>query len=205
MHMSIEDIHFIDALRKFRREHTKYYCFCDVETTGLCPIKNDTISIALIMSDLKHNILDKMYTTIQPVNWNHITKEAEAVHGFSERQLRDFPHPFNECINILKFLAPFRQPYNSPLRFIYHARNPFDWNFIDWLFRKQDMQYSLYKIFDPLNLDSTIKMAKQAGHKKASLDYLANVYNIKLEHHNAESDTLACYQLHKIFTSEINQ
>lgn len=189
----VEDGLIASSIELARRN--PYYLFCDVETTGLDPVRNDIIACAFILTDTKYKILEKKASNVKPLNLGFWSEDAERIHGITSSIAMTYQHPFDVCIEMLRFLAPYRS--DSPIRFIYHANGPFDWHFIKWLFMKQELEYSLYKVLNWKNLDSTMRMARQKKHKKVSLDALAKQFGVPLDHHNAESDVNACMKIHQ--------
>lgn len=181
--------------KSLARSESPYYVFCDIESTGLDPMRNDIISCALIVSDREYGRLCDISINIKPLNYGFWSEDAEKIHGYNRATTESFQHPFDACIKILNFLKPFKGKY--PIRFIYHANSPFDWHFMRNMFWKQDMEYSLYKVINWKNLESTMKMARASGHKKVSLDVLAAYYGIPLIHHEVQSDVNACFLIHK--------
>jgi len=173
----------------------KYLAFVDCETSGLCPIRNDIVSLAMIITDTKGKELDRFYQKCRPEFNVYYSKEAERIHGFTRDTLKGFQERRELLISLLWFLVPYLS--DSSIPFIFHANGKFDYKFVEGAFRKEDLQYSFWKVFNHSNTISTINLAKKIKwYKKNSLDAWAERLNLKLEHHNALSDTLCCKELY---------
>lgn len=131
-------------------------------------------------------------------------------------QVENFMPNDQFCNELLWFLKPYKS--DTPLEFICHASpngwwdgfkkewkiHPwFDYFFLEWCFRKayfspgREMVWTMFKVIHPQHLVSTVKMGRDAGYKKNRLNEWAERLNLKLDHHNAESDTLACLEVYK--------
>jgi len=173
-----------------------HFFFCDVETTGFDPIRNDVVSLSMIVTDPDFNPVGEFYETCRPDFNKFYSSGAEKAHGFTRAQSEKFQDPRKMLIRLLKFLAPFRTPgkYHP---YIYHALKYFDFRFTDWAFRKQNMQWSFYKMFDERFTESTILMARNAGYSPNKLSDWAERVEFDLQHHNALSDTRCCVEVYK--------
>lgn len=198
--------------------------FCDLETTGGCPIKNGICEFALVVTDRQLNVVDEFYRRVcppdfSPQNWSI---EAAEKHKFTVNEVRK--HMPNEqfCYELLCFLAKYKRPDNKPFPFVCHASPGgwviktktgtiieikiypwFDWHFLDWAMRKakfadgRTMNFSLYKIFSFSKLISTVQMGRDLGYKSNNLKAWAKRVGFKLDHHAAMSDTHACKEIFK--------
>ena len=200
---------------------SKYHIYCDFETTGFDPIRNFPIVLALVVADCDFKIQDQLVQKIRPGIINDISwsKEAEVVHGFTKDEAWEFPTQHIAVNNILKFFKPFVS--KSPQLFVCHANDRmwwqkeqgcyntpwFDYWFMWWMFYKAGCD-QLYKIIRTENMQSTVKLGRDAGFKKNKLDAWADRLDYKLNHHDALADTLFCLHLHKHLLSlddELNQ
>ncbi len=180
----------------------KYLFFCDVETTGFDPIRNDIVSICMAVTDWEHNLIDVFYDTAKPEFNKFYSEDAEKIHGFGRDELSNFQHPRDTLIKLLNFLNKYRTPGKYHV-FIYHALRLFDYKFLEWAFRKQYMHWSFFKMFHSEYSESTIDMAKSMGYQGNKLNQWAERIDFELEHHNAKSDTLCCVQVHKYLRNQL--
>jgi DNA polymerase III epsilon subunit-like protein len=173
-----------------------HYFFSDVETTGFDPIRNDIISLCLIVTDREFNRVGMFYETCRPEFNKFYSVEAEKIHGFNRSQLESFQPRRKLAINLLKFLAPFRTPGKFH-PYIYHALKYFDFRFTDWMYRKENLQWSFYKMFDERFTQSTITMARNMGYSPNKLNDWADRIGFDLNHHDAQSDTECLVEVYK--------
>lgn len=199
---------------------------CDLETSGGDPIRNGIIAACFLVIDESDNVIDKFIRYVRPAD--HTRKlwslEAQGVHGISFEQVSGFMPNDQFCYELLCFLAPYRGLF--PREFICHA-NPkgwydhqkhdwkiwpwFDYNFLEWSFRKaffgngSEMVWSMYKVIHPDYLISTVKMGKDAGYTKNSLNVWAERLGFKLNHHEMESDSYCCLETYKFLKAKHGQ
>lgn len=175
--------------------HFKF--FCDVETTGFCPYRNDIVSMAMIVTDKNLKMVGKFYETCQPDFNKFYSEKSEQIHGFNKKMLESFQPRRTFLISLLKFLKPFKDPNNFTQDFIYHGRNRFDFRFLEESFRKEWI-HSIYRIFSPNQVFSTLEMAKNTYNlQNYKLNTICEHLGIDLKHHDALSDTLACMEIYK--------
>ena len=169
--------------------------FFDVETTGFDYLRNDIISCSMIKTDDSLNIREKLYETARPEFNEFYSTNAEEIHGFNKREMRKFQSQESFVDKIIKFFG--QELYNL----VSHTNNNFDYRMLLGSFLKvgkpHKLQYALIKN------ESTIKLGRNAGYKKNSLDLWADRINFTLDHHNAESDTLCCYNVYKYLTKDL--
>jgi DNA polymerase III epsilon subunit-like protein len=177
--------------------------YADVETTGFCPIRNDIVSIAIVIADSDFNVVSELYETVKPEFNQFYSDDAENIHGFSKKDLQSFQSPFDCSMKVLQFLKPFKDKDNFPRLFVYHALRQFDFLFLEWFFIKLNLQYSLYKIIRGDFTRSTIKVGRTKGYKRNGLKDWAERIDIDLEHHNALSDTRACLEIDKFLSKDL--
>lgn len=212
--------------------NSEYYFFCDLETTGGCPIKNGVCEFALVVTDSQLNVIDEFHRRVCPPDFSPYTWSLEAAkkHKFTINQVRDFMPNDQFCYELLCFLAKYKRPDNLPFPFVCHASPAgwivgkkggkiyeikiypwFDWHFLDRAMRKakfqngQTMNFTLYKIFSTNNLVSTVQMGRDAGYKGNRLDQWAERLKLNLNHHAALSDTYACLETFKYLIAKENQ
>ena len=182
-----------------------YKFVCDVETSGLDYIRNDVLDFTILAIDSDSNLLGEFSSKIRPssVIGRAWSTDAQKVHGYTPEQAIAFPERRKVLIDLLHFLKPYKDENNFPQEFIFHALRKFDYNFMEWAFRKEGLQYSFFKMFQHSHAVSTIDIAKEiTGNKRGhSLDKWAKRINFDLDHHNAKSDTYACLELYRYLSN----
>lgn len=178
----------------------KYKLFCDVETTGFNWLSHCLLTWSGIVTDENLNILAKKKINFRPHGIETWSDEAEEVHGISYYEAMAFPERRKSCIDVLHFLKPFKHEDNWPLTFIEHSLQNIDINFTIGTFVKENLEFSLYKVIKLPHHQSTIKMARKAGYKKNSLDEWAKRIGFNLEHHDSDSDAMACLETYRYLT-----
>ena len=177
----------------------KHYFICDLETTGFDPIRNDVIEICIIVTDSNRVPINEFYSKVKPPIINNITwsESAEKVHGISVESLEHEPSRRDVCIKLLNFLKPYKDPDNFPQPFVFHANGFFDFNFLEWMYRKETLEYSFWKMFSVNKAVSTIKLARaETAHNSHGLAVWAERLGFDLKHHSAQSDTLCCLKIY---------
>jgi hypothetical protein len=196
----------------------RFKIFCDVETSGSCPIKNGVISACILIVDHNCNVIDEFTRFVRPPDLNRSlwSIEAQGVHGITLDQVKTFMSNDQFCYELLCFLGKYKDIF--PFDFVCHASPKgwfdfytkkwkiikwFDYFFLEWCFRKSSfankssMVYSFWKTVNTEKLISTVQMARDAGYKGNKLSEWADRLNLKLNHHNASSDTYACLEVYK--------
>lgn len=176
---------------------SQFRVYCDVETSGFSAIRNDVISVALVVTDNNMKVLNEFYETAKPDFNKFYDPSAEKIHGFRQRDMYKFQSRRSLCENMLKFLKPFKSDINTPNLFVQHALRQFDYMFIEWMFRKEDLQYLLWKVLRQDYQRSTITEARKQGYKNNKLNEWADRVGFDLKHHDALSDTYGCYEVDK--------
>lgn len=171
----------------------------DLETTGFCPIKNDVITLGLEVVDGALNTVDSLYLKMKPDIYKGVNEDnvATEVHGFTLAEMACFPDRRSSLIELLHFLKKYKCPHNSTRPMIYHALKGFDYLFLEWAFRKEDMQYSMWKIFDFPHAHSTVLLGRSLGYEGNSLKVWAERINQTFNHHNALDDAFMCGKILK--------
>lgn len=176
---------------------SKYRMYIDVETTGFCHWRNDVVSIAIVVTDLDFHVKDEFYETARPSFGRFYTEKSEEIHGFSKSEMMTFQEPRKLCINILKFLLPYKDENNVPNIFVQHALRQFDWLFVETLFRKNELEFSWWKVAAQDRQESTILKGRKAGYKKNKLNQWADRLGLELNHHDALDDAKMCLEIDK--------
>lgn len=197
-----------------------YKFIVDLEFTGLDPITNDVIEMAVIVVNEENEVVDKFHSNMAPEIINEKTWDikAQEIHAITPSEARRFPNRRDVAISFLHFLVPYKDEKNFPREFICHAlpdkffdkkTKKWSWPYIDyffleWVFRKENLHFSFFKVFSQGKLTSTIKMAREftgerRGHK---LNIWAKRLGIELKHHEAMSDAMACLEIYKYLSSK---
>lgn len=183
------------------QSRSSYYFFIDIESTGFDPIRNDVTSLGAIVTDSSLNELNAFYTTVKPDMNKFVSDEALSVSGFTRANLMIHTPQRDACIAFMKFLKPYVELF--PQIMVTHSLNNFDWRFVDWLFRKQELNYSLYKILRYDYQESTIKMGRDAGYQTNKLNEWADRLNMTFNHHNALDDARMCLEIYRHLKGKI--
>jgi len=186
----------LEVLRQMNLvKQSLFNIYIDIESSGFNPIRNDVTSIGVIVTDDLFNIQSQFYSTVKPDINKFTSDEALAISGFTRQALLLHKPRREACIDIMKFLKPYLS--TEPQMMISHTVNCFDWRFLDWLFRKEDLNFNLYKILRHDYQLSTIKMARDLGHSNNQLGEWAKRLDLTFNHHNALDDALMCFNIHK--------
>jgi DNA polymerase III alpha subunit (gram-positive type) len=178
--------------------------FVDIETTGLDYFRNEILVMSISFCDYSLNEVDSVLIKFKPQNLSSWSMEAQSVHKITKEQAMAFQDAKISWKMFFDFISCYGN--NSPL--VCHAKwfnLYFDSAFINAQCFLMDKLYQKRKFVSDKTL-STHTIAKHlrrvssvASTEKLSLDALCKVHNIKLDHHNAESDRQACQALFKIF------
>lgn len=182
-----------------------FVCIVDTETSGFSKLNNDLISISCEIRDLDWDLKDETTKYAAPPSKKRWSESAEKVHGFSFEEASSFNHPKKTAIELLHFFKPFKHYRNIPLLLVTHDLNGFDYGFMEWLYRWQDLQYSFWKVFNSQFRLSTINMARKQGIQENRLDAWANRLDFELDHHEAKSDRIACSKVFKYLIENNNE
>lgn len=178
--------------------------FTDVETTSLDTFRGDIISYSAILTDDDLNIVDKINTNGRVEDNSDWSDEAEVVHGISYNEARSFQPQMDMLNQISEFYTRYTK---FPIKWVDHARlmfghASFDFNHTFFSYDRYLDIFKFRKFAIRSNYESTVHLAINRGIKNRKLNDLCNQFGIKLEHHNAESDVMACYELYKIFKTK---
>lgn len=175
------------------------YVVNDVETGGRHKWWHDVVSCGLVIIDQDFNIIDTFYEKCCPWYPKNFDDETVAIHGMSLDHLKRQQSSRELCIKVLHFLNQYRNKERIEyLPFVFHALNNFDYNFMENMFLKNDLQFSWYKLFNRCNAHSTIMMAREQGYEKNGLAEWAPRIGVRNEqHHNALNDAIICAKIFK--------
>jgi len=174
----------------------EHIMICDCETTGFSEKQHDMITFSAMIVDFNLDIKDKVTVYARPKK-ERWTIGAQKVHKFSLAEALTFPDPRKTAIQLLHFLKPFKTDDNRPILFVSHDTSGFDSRFFKSFFMNNMLIESYWKVFKDEYKLSTISMARRMGIEDNKLDTWANRLNLELNHHEAESDRNACFEVFK--------
>lgn len=196
--------HFSQLLKEYIQEKlpiklmgNEFIAIIDTETTGFSKLDHDLISLSIEVRDYNWDLKDDKTLYASPQTKTRWTPKAEEIHGFSYDEACSFDHPRKTAISLLQFIKPFKTDDNKPLLFVSHDLNGFDFGFIEWMYRWQGLQYSVWKVFQDKFKLSTINMAREQKYQKNKLNNWADRLDFKLNHHEVKSDRMACSKIFK--------
>ncbi len=177
----------------------QYVAVLDCETTGFDPVGCDPIAWSVIITGQDLQIIDQREFYARPLSKRYWSEDAVKIHGITWDRAARFPHQRETCIEMLNFLVPYKHPENLPILFVFHAKNNFDWKFAEWMFRKQELQYSFWRVFHHGYRLSTISFAEQMGYTGNGLAEWARRLGMTAshQHHDAKSDSVMCLEVLK--------
>jgi len=194
---------FREIIESLPSTENKYLAFVDCETTNKYdPLGSDMIAQSTIITDYSLDIKDKKTFYARPESKKYWNEESAEIHGYSFTEAMQFPDPRTTAIEMLHFFKPFKHEGNHPIIFISHDLNWFDYKFNYHFFQRRELERSFEKIFNNDHRISTIKMGRMYGYKQNKLDICAERIGFPLNHHNAESDVMACYLYFKFLMED---
>ena len=171
---------------------------------------DDPISLFMIKTDSELNILDEIDVRFAPTGrWS---LDSEKVHGITEKEARNYPPQSEGLEKIIEFIDP-----GSTI--VFHAAkigHYFDYGMMLGLFEKHEKRAIFYQLFPYLVstvdvLREAVKSGKfepvlsQGSDGRQRQSYRLNLWcerlGIELDHHNAQSDTRATYEIFKRVTT----
>ena len=78
--------------------------FIDLETTGLVPMKNEIITMGVVVCNEKLRIKSKRYFELKPECKATFEKEAQKVHGISWKESQKFPDALRTMYEFFGYL-----------------------------------------------------------------------------------------------------
>ena len=167
------------------------YLVCDVESSGLSPSNNSLLTGCFIKLDKDLVEQDRLILKFRPSKWGDSGNDASKIHGISEREANMFP-PLEVGINRLLDWLDF------PRTFVCHANfrsNHFDHAFILLAITECGADhFRWYQMNRKIISTHTLFKAMHGG-KNNKLSDIAKHYDIKLKHHDAESDAEVCAEI----------
>ena len=175
----------------------------DVETTGLDPVKNDIITLAMII-EIDGEVKDFKYIKMQPTNFDNIEDQALKVNGVTREELKNFMTPKQAHQEIKGFLGQFVDPFDRNDKYQPAGYNVgFDVGFLAEFFKKVgDKYFGSWIDYHKLDVSSIVQLLALKNNLKLDKYRLLNVANhfgVKIEAHDALSDIEAtrevCYKI----------
>lgn len=171
----------------------------DLETTGVNVFDAEIVTgYFLSVNPVTFEIISEFELKCNPFKWSY---EAQEVHGITREEAATYK-PFREvysnlinwlvCQDSQEFWCHAKVKMYGKLTFFDHA-----------VLRLRMMEMGDHPYFEieklkPYSTHSLASvLAADYGFEKFSLDYLCQRLGITLKHHDAKSDTLACYEIIK--------
>lgn len=183
------------------------YFFVDLETTGFDSWRNEILTLSIGALDY-HSLeeIDSLELNFKPKNLSFWGKGAEEKHGISISEALYFEDKVSSTNKLINFLE--KHSKKGPQILVCHAFDMFSRNnFFDVsMLRVHMVKLNLETRFNRAirffeSTDSYFREASRNGYVKTpdyKLPTLCQIYNIKLNHHEAKSDRVACQELYKI-------
>ncbi len=186
-----------------------YLAFVDVEmsnTSQGCKGQKEgqMLSMSAVIADGEgpdFEIVNRFTGYMRPAYFDNWSKHsAKYIHKISIEEAMTFPPCKKTLIAFLNFMLPYKNEDNSPIPFFFHGQYSLDYKLLRMVYRQLGLQGSIDKLFDVFHTISTYEMFvdyKENNNVKtanAQLSTMAEAFDIKLDHHEVESDTLACYE-----------
>jgi len=171
---------------------------CDLETTGLIPMRSDWITGSFAVLDSRTlQVIREIDLKSRPTVWSD---QAMAIHGITHSEAMTFPERDKSLQDLIDFL-----PGPRTFDFLCHARPDNEKGFFhyDFAMIKSDFFYqrSIFdfrRYFNDQDVVSTYSIAKEMikdgllpKDLKKGLASLCQFFEIELKHHDARSDRIA--------------
>ena len=182
--------------------------YCDTETTGLNPQKNDIIQLGYII-EIDNQIREKGSINVQPFDYNNIEASALATHQISVEQMKTFDSPQIVYSKLINILNKYINKYDRNDKFIPAGFNvKFDIEFLQNFFMKNgDKYYGSYFDYHFIDAMAILFLKRYAGKihlDNYKLETASKYYGIKIQAHDALSDIEATRELIMKMIKEIN-
>jgi len=203
------------------------FMICDIESTHKILACAEIITIAFIKTDLELNVIERRSWKMAPLLWGpeHDAAMTEA-HKIPRDEAMSFPNKKETLREIFKWFNNesyyFAGHFN---REMFGITSSYDYALLkqEFLDQSPEAYFRFCAMFDRKLICSSHTLAQNAferglievpmvvkeGNKKASRDFglknICRIMNVTLgEHHTAEADTEACYELIKKFSKWFN-
>lgn len=181
---------------------SKYFQVYDIEHSHPKVGEGDIIALSCMIGRTDTlELVDKLTTYGRPRNLDKWSDRGAEYHGFTKEACQEHQTQEDMAKEILNFLVPYKCENNTPLPFVMHASNFVDYTFIRSLFSSLGYEDSFLKIAVE-DRDKTIRtnfVFKEylsnigKNNLKPNLKVMAEEFGVELNHHEAESDTYACF------------
>ena len=167
----------------------------DTETTGLDPVKNDIIQLAMII-EIDGEIKEKIKMEMQPFSYDNISPEALETNKLTIEQIKTFPAPQDQYKILNKILGNHVDRYNKFDKMIAGGQNvKFDIEFLRNFFIKNNDPYFgsffNYHYVDIISLSAILKYFKKIDIDNLKLETICEYMGIELSAHDAMEDITA--------------
>lgn len=171
--------------------------FIDTETTGLDPIKNQILTIGIVIVDSNLNISYQEEIKIKQQDWAIINQKAMEINKIDLLlHNKSAIGELDACTSIIEILKKY-DLINSQL---YGHNVSFDITFLKKMFERNIVNYPFdYHFNDTMVLAISLKDAGLITIDSFSLSKMCAGYGINFNFHNALDDALASVELYKKF------
>lgn len=179
---------------------------CDLETTSLDVFQAEIIIGYFIHVDENFQIISERRIESCPFKWSY---EAEKIHGISQKQAnkyKDFRFVYEDLINWIILTKSTEFWCHSNVK-LYGKIVPYDYAVLRLnMFNMGDNPYHVVNNLRPFSSHSLAKVLQdQFTFEGFSLDNICKQLGIKLKHHDAESDAMACLEIIKQLLPKTNR
>jgi len=170
----------------------------DFETTSLNVFEAEIITGFFACLDENLNVTNTLSIQCCPWKWS---KEAEAVHGISEREAstyKKFSEIYEDIVSFIRMTEATEFWCHSNVK-MYGKIVPYDYAILRLqMLNMGDIPYFEVNKLKPYSTHSLAKVLHDRfTFESNSLDNICKKLGIKLNHHNAESDCLATVEIIK--------
>jgi len=173
----------------------------DLETSGLSPFKNGLLSLAALYEEEGTDNSDKCEYQCRPHPSDTINPQALKVNGFTQKQIANFPCPYEVLSTFEGFMRQYIDPYDPTDKFTMCGYNTsFDLRFLNAWFLKHGNDY-FYSYFHKETID-VLPMARRyfktngISIENNKLVTVAKYFDIEGTFHTAIDDILATFQIY---------
>lgn len=186
----------------------EHYLVVDLETTDRISLNAQLITGYFLLCDKNFKIIDRYELKARPMKWDSFAEDSVKIHGITWDTAKDFPDHKKAMEDLYKWFV--RLP---TCHFVAHANRTIFGKFTtyDYAVLTSNLFYYSYHfmLYSRCPTKSIISTHSLAKYSKLSCNYdlksLADYLGIKgLNHHDAKSDTLVCYEILKLLIKNID-